>query len=324
MKPTKLQDLVKFSVVNKRPIFIEGKPGIGKSSIVRAVAKAMDLELRDVRAILLDPVDFRGLPYVVDGSAKVAVPAWLPSDGAGIIFLDELNAAPHAVQAASYQLVLDRAVGEYRLPDGWAVIAAGNGAADGAVVNRMGTALRSRFIQVQLEVDLDDWTGWAIGADMAPELIACVRFRPNLLDGFDKNAKAFSCPRTLEFAAQVLAAKMPADIEHEALTGCVGEGAAAEISGFMRVYRQLPSIDGIMIDPKGTKVPESPAAQFAVVGALAHRTTNANVDAVMQYITRLPAEFQVIYVRDARQRSPLILNERAMMAWFAKHHQLLS
>mgnify|MGYP007122133754 FL=1 len=228
------------------------------------------------------------------------------------------------MQAACYQLVLDRAIGDYRLPDGWAIIAAGNGAADGAVVNRMGTALRSRFLQISVETDLDDWTAWAIPAGIRPEVVACVRFRPNLLDGFDKAARAFSCPRTLEFASEVLGAGLPADIELEAIQGCIGEGAAAELMAFVRTWRGLPNIDALILHPKDAAVPTEPSALYATAGAVAYRTTNNNVDRIMEYVNRLPVEFQVVYVRDARARDPMIMQNQAVLAWFAANHSLLS
>ena len=120
-----------------------GPPGIGKSSIVRQVAADKGLAILDVRAPLLDPTDLRGLPYVADGSAKWAPPAFLPqNDGSeGLLFFDELNAAPPLVQASLYQLTLDRRVGEYVLPDGWRIIAAGNRSEDAAIVFRMPSAL---------------------------------------------------------------------------------------------------------------------------------------------------------------------------------------
>ena len=127
MKASSVLDALRVLVAARRPVFVWGSPGVGKSAVVGQLAKAMNIPLRDVRALLLDPVDLRGLPFLgTDGRSKWATPEFLPQDGAGILFLDELNAAPAMVQASCYQLVLDRRLGEYTLPDGWAIIAAGN------------------------------------------------------------------------------------------------------------------------------------------------------------------------------------------------------
>ena len=153
-----------------------GAPGAGKSQVVAQVAAALDVRLIDIRAILVDLVDLRGLPTVEHGKAAWATPAFLPDEGAGILFLDELNAAPPLVQATCNQLVLDRALGEYRLPDGWTVFAAGNREGDRAVTPRMSSALANRFVHLSFEPDLDDWSRWAMGqADLRPEVVAFLR-----------------------------------------------------------------------------------------------------------------------------------------------------
>ena len=128
MRPTAVSQALRHLVVEEQqPVFIWGSPGTGKSSVVNQLATELGIALRDIRALLLDPVDLRGLPFVgKDGRSQWATPDFLPQDGEGILFLDELNAAPAMVQASCYQLVLDRRLGEYTLPEGWAIVAAGN------------------------------------------------------------------------------------------------------------------------------------------------------------------------------------------------------
>jgi ATPase family associated with various cellular activities (AAA) len=141
MKASAVANALRSLVAARQPAFIWGPPGIGKSSIVAQLAKSLNLSLRDIRALLLDPVDLRWLPYVAEGRSKWAIPEFLPADGAGILFLDELNAAPAMLQAAFYQLVLDRRLGVHA-PDGWIIIAAGNRDADRAHTTRMPTEFR--------------------------------------------------------------------------------------------------------------------------------------------------------------------------------------
>ncbi len=133
MKPSEVSSSLALLTKVRKPAFLWGSPGVGKSEVVAQVAASQAIRLVDIRAILLDPVDLRGLPTVENGKAAWATPAFLPDGGDGILFLDALNAAPPLVQAACYQLVLDRALGEYRLPDGWTVFAAGNREGDRAV-----------------------------------------------------------------------------------------------------------------------------------------------------------------------------------------------
>lgn len=182
MKPSEIASSLQLLARIHKPAFLWGPPGVGKSQ----VAAALGIRLIDIRAILLDPVDLRGLPTVEQGRAAWAIPAFLPEDGAGIVFLDELNAAPPLVQAACYQLGLDRALDEYRLPDGWTVFAAGNREGDRAVTARMSSALANRFVHLVFETDLDDWSGWAMGpGDLRPEVVAFLRWRPELLHQFE-------------------------------------------------------------------------------------------------------------------------------------------
>jgi MoxR-like ATPase len=182
MKASVIYRALRALVAAKQPVFIWGGPGIGKSAIVRHLAAESALPLQDVRALLLDPVDLRGLPFLgQDGRSKWATPEFLPQGGSGILFLDELNAAPAMVQASCYQLVLDRKLGEYTLPEGWAITAAGNRDSGTTVTTRMPTPLRNRFVHLQFEVDLQDWSQWAIEAGIRPEVIAFLRFRQELL-----------------------------------------------------------------------------------------------------------------------------------------------
>ena len=311
MKASAVSDALRVLVVGARqPVFIWGGPGVGKSSVVRQLAKALTIPLQDVRALLLDPVDLRGLPFLgSDGRSKWATPEFLPQDGAGILFLDELNAAPAMVQASCYQLVLDRKLGEYTLPEGWAIVAAGNRDSDRGVTTRMPTPLRNRFVHLEFEVDVQEWSEWAIQAGIRPEVIAFLRFRPELVSAFDRDANAFPSPRSWEFVSRILDSLGPQSnpsIEHEVIAGAVGTGAATEFSGFLRMFRELPNIDAILMNPLQEPVPENAAAQYAVASALARSASDTNFDRICLYLKRLPTEFQVLCVRDATLREPAI------------------
>jgi hypothetical protein len=326
MKPSQIAKALELLIHTQQPGFVWGPPGVGKSALARQAANACDIELRDVRAVLLDPVDLRGLPHVNgEGRAHWASPDFLPRDGEGVLFLDELNAAPPLVQAACYQLILDRCIGEYRLPDGWTVLAAGNRDTDRAVTSRMPTALANRFIHMSMVPDVDEWTQWAIQEDIATEIIAFMRFRPELLHMFDPKSasKAFPTPRSWEFAARIVEADPDPEVEFQLLAGTVGEGAAVELMGFLKVFRNLPSPDLILMDPEHAAVPDKPEVLYALTGALSRKANEDNGDRVITYAERLPAEFNVVLVRDTVQRVPELTNTRRFIQWAADNSNVI-
>lgn len=325
MKASQITSSVHVLLGARQPVFIWGSPGIGKSDVVRQVAKSKNIALKDVRALLLDPVDLRGLPFLSDDKqAKWATPDFLPREGEGILFLDELNSAAAMVQASCYQLVLDRTLGEYTLPEGWSIVAAGNRESDRGVTTRMPTPLRNRFTHLQFEVDVQEWCEWAIQASIRPEVIAFIRFRPELLSAFDRDANAFPSPRSWAFVSKILNSSPAANVEHELLAGTIGEGAATEFSAFLATFRNLPNIDAILMNPLGEAVPENAAAQFAVAAALSHRATDTNFDRVCTYLARMPVEFSVMCVRDASIRCPAVQHTLAYTKWAVANHDVLA
>jgi MoxR-like ATPase len=325
MKASGICGALRALIAARQPVFLWGGPGIGKSAIVRQLAAELSLSLQDVRALLLDPVDLRGLPFLgSDGQARWAMPDFLPRLGSGILFLDELNAAPAMVQAGCYQLVLDRKLGEYSLPEGWAIIAAGNREGDRAVTTRMPTPLRNRFVHLDFEVDVQEWAQWAVQAGLRAEVIAFVRFRSELLSVFDKDANAFPSPRSWEFVSRILDAVSNSAIEHELFAGAVGVGAATEFSAFLRTFRELPNIDAILLNPLREPVPENAAAQYAVATALARCASDLNFDRICAYLGRMPTEFNVLSVRDALQRRPEIRHSPGYTKWAIANHHVLA
>lgn len=309
----------------RQPAFIWGAPGVGKSQVVSQVAESLGRRLTDIRAVLLDPVDLRGLPSVQDGMAHWCPPSFLPAGGEGVLFLDELNAAPPLVQAACYQLVLDRKVGEYVLPDGWTVVAAGNRETDRAVTHRMPSALANRFVHLDFSVDAETWLNWAQDAGIAEEVLAFIRFRPGLLHDFDpkKNEKAFPSPRSWEFAARILASGPDPEVELSLLKGTLGPGVAAEFAGFSRMFRQLPDPDAVINQPNTAAVPEEPATLYALCEALAKRAGDETAENIVTYASRLPSEFGVLLVRDAVKNHRGVVETPAFSHWATANSDVL-
>lgn len=326
MNPKAIKDALKTLIPLQQPVFLWGAPGVGKSQVVRQVAKKMNLELTDIRAVLLDPVDLRGLPSITDeGTAHWCPPSFLPTTGQGILFLDELNAAPPLVQAACYQLVLDRKVGEYTLPEGWTVVAAGNRENDKAVTHRMPSALANRFVHLDFSVDVSAWLEWAAEQDLPEVVRAFIRFRPNLLHAFDpkKDDKAFPSPRSWEFAARIVGATQSSKLQLNMLKGTVGSGAAIEFAGFSRMFNQLPDPEEIINNPGTASIPEEPATLYALCEALAQKAEAQTAESIVAYASRLPAEFGVLLVRDAVKQHRGIVETAAFSDWATANSAVL-
>jgi MoxR-like ATPase len=325
MKASAVVSSLHALIAARQPTFLWGGPGLGKSDIVRLVAKQRNVALQDVRALLLDPVDLRGLPYLSsEQQSKWATPDFLPRDGEGILFLDELNAAPQMVQASCYQLVLDRKLGDYTLPVGWAIIAAGNRESDRAVTTRMPTPLRNRFTHLNFEVDMQEWCVWAVDTNIRPEVIAFIRFKPELLSNFDREANAFPSPRSWSFVSKILNHPSSPGVEHELIAGTVGAGAATEFTAFLATFRNLPNIDAILMNPEQELVPSDAAAQFAVASALSYRATDTNFDRICKYLKRMPTEFSVLCVHDASRRQPDVRHTAGYTQWAVENHHVIS
>jgi hypothetical protein len=329
MKPSQVKLALQHLVTRKRPVFIWGPVGAGKSDVVASVAGELKLELRDVRLNLMDPVDLKGFP-VTRGTGKSEVmsfvpPDFLPTKGSGILFLDEMNQAPQSVQAAAYQLILNRKLGNYTLPDGWAIIAAGNRASDRSVVNAQPAALANRFVHIDFEVDLEDWYTWALDNGITDTTRGFLRFRPGLLHSFDpaSNPRSFPTPRSWAFVDDVIQSGLPAATEFDLIKGTVGDGAAAEYLGFVNVARDLPTIDEILLNPDKAPVPSTPAARYAVSTMLDKKATPNSIGRLLTYMERLPIEFQVLFMRSATRANNGLTATREAIQWITKNQDAM-
>jgi MoxR-like ATPase len=324
VKPVDVSKALAALVPTGRPLYLWGPPGVGKSSLVRQAAAALGLDLVDVRATLLDPIDLRGLPRLTGDTATWCPPAFLPTGGAGLLFLDELAQAPPLVQAGCLQLTLDRRIGEYELPDGWSVVAASNRTEDRAGTHRLISPLLNRFVHLDLDVSPEDWQQWAVGAGIAPVVRSFLQYRPALLFQFDPaaNPRAFPTPRSWQFVSDVLA-RTADELLHPVVAGCVGDGAAAEFLGFLRLYRELPDLDGVLARPDAAPVPREPAVLYALVGALVERcrADQAPLAGFVKYALRLPDEFGVLALRDALPLNPKLAGLPAVQQWIARARQ---
>lgn len=307
--------------------FIKGSPGTAKSAMGRRLAAMRRLKLLDVRLAQCDPTDLNGFPArSLDGLRMEWLPAaLLPLEGDPIpdgydgwmLFLDEANAAPAAVQAAAYKLTLDRTVGQRKLHEKCSIILAGNLDTDRAVTHRMSTALKSRLVHMQLDVNHDVFDRFILEEDWDERIIAFLRFRPDLTFKFDPSSAedTFACLRTWEFVNKYLhtiGARAP---QVEVLAGMVGDGTAVEFTAFLEQMLKCPTLEEILLAPDTTAVPQEPSMLYAVATMLGRKLDEKNIVGAVIYLDRIGVEFQILAMRTAMAARPAIKLTPTFKQW---------
>jgi len=328
MKASELTSSISALVGQKVPTFLWGAPGIGKSSVIKEIAKSRGLEFIDLRLALMDPTDLKGIPFYDKEShtALWAPPAFLPQCGQGILFLDELNAAPPSVQASAYQLILDRQVGEYKLPDGWAIVAAGNREGDRGVTYRMPSPLANRFVHFEMDVNVDDWRDWAYNKEIDERIIAYISYKSEHLFTFDakSDAKSFATPRSWEYVNSVLKSDLEDTLMLNAIGGAVGKDVAVGFVSFTKVMHKLPDIEAILLSGEG-EYPEEVDVLYAlstgVVSAVLKDETR--LDNLLKYTLKLKGEFAVMIVQDLQRNGVVMEHSKLFKEWVKKFIYLL-
>ncbi len=276
----------------------------------------------------------RGIPFRAGDKVEWAVPAMLPDrdrHGArGILFLDEITSAPPSVSAAAYQLILDRQLGSYRVPDGWAIFAAGNRQGDRGVTYAMPAPLANRFSHYQVEAHLEDWVQWAWLNRVDDRLVGFLRFRPELLFEFDveRNPTAFPTPRSWEFAHRALQKFSDApDLLTPALAACVGEAAGIELVAYLDNLARMPDLEAI-VSGQPVEVPQDVDLQYAVASALVARAlrfrdqsdAGVRLGHILDFASRFPLrEMGVMLVSDLqRQIGPSLFALPQFAQWASR------
>jgi hypothetical protein len=278
-------------------VFLWGPPGIGKSSLVKQVAEEKGIEVIDLRLSLLDAVDLRGIPSVKGDKCFWTRPPFLPDEGRGILFLDELNTASPAVQNSALQLVLDRRVGEHKLGDGWYIIAAGNRREDSSLVFQLPDPLLSRFIHFEVKVEVEEWLGWAVKNGIDERIIGFIKFRPELLlkvEPGKRQSISFPCPRAWEFCSRLILSGIDPIMAAES---SVGLGAAAEFAGFLEVYSKLPPVEKILSGEVEFPQDLEPSALCALGASLvSHTSEQRDFDRVLEIVMSLRRREFGVYI----------------------------
>lgn len=330
LRASDLSKSITALVEQKIPTFLWGSPGIGKSSIVKQIASKKDIAFIDLRLALMDPTDLKGIPFYDKEShtALWAPPAFLPKNGSGILFLDELNSAPPSVQASAYQLILDRKVGEYILPDGWAIVAAGNRDSDRGLTYRMPSPLANRFVHFEMDIDVYDWKNWAYKQNINETIIAYISYKSEHLFTFDSKSdtKSFATPRSWEYVNNILKTNIASELLIETISGAVGKDVAVSYLSFAKVKNRLPDIQNIL---SGGDVEYSDevdvlyALSIGLVSAYLKNKDDNTLDNILSYTLKMKSEFAVMIVQDLQRNGITMESSKLFKEWVKKFSYLL-
>ena len=328
MRPTLLIETLKSRFiaqragVSKRAAFILGPPGVGKTETVEQTASALGIGFKVLHAPLMQPEDY-GMPkfsadrddmtFVVSSDKFPLVGSDCPDEG--ILLIDELPQAGHNEQKILANAIQAREIHGKKFKPGWMIVATGNRKSDRAGANQVLSHLKDRLTEYDYEVSLDDWCAHAMDRGVATEVVAFLRFRPNLLMDFDPQRDKNPTPRGWVQGVAASLGTVPPEAEFETIKGDVGEGAAAEFLGFLKIFRKLPNPDVVLMNPSTHELPTDPATLYALAGAIAARASADNFERVITVAERMAPEFMVLTVRDSIRRNRAVQNTKAFIKW---------
>ena len=353
MKPNQFKEFLRKSwlMMPHRAIFVSGPVGVGKSECVKEVAEELGWELQDIRLSLLDPTDLRGLP-AIDKEKRQTIwtrPIFLPDTNDTknrVLFFDEFNTSMKSMQNGCLQLMLDRCIGEYKLPDNTRVVTAGNRIQDvGGFVSKQSPALNNRGIHVEFQTNFDDWKQWAFSHKMHPMVMGYHNFTQgkNLQvysDKQDTDNAAFPTPRTWAFLglpevkitdtltqAGVLYIGLDNGTLHEAINGTIGEGIGNEFTGYLKVYKDLPDPKEILLEGKNI-VPKEPNVMYALCASLVYLVLEHQdkIDRLINYSMGIGKDFSVAMIQDmlkTKMRDKMVHSSAAFTKWIRANKWVL-
>lgn len=330
VKPSQLVKLLQAMIPLRLPIMITGAPGIGKTAIVKQACEMLECELIIAHPVVDDPIDYKGLPALIDGKANFIplgnlrrlLEATVPT----VFFMDDLGQAPMAVQASAMQLILARELNGQKISNFVTFLAATNRKEDKAGVAGILEPVKSRFVAiVELIVDLEEWIQWASYNGLNPELISFFKWRPGLLHNFKPQADIINSPspRTAEHTDKILKIGLPKDLEFAAFAGAAGGGFSGEFIAYLRTYRNLPDPKLALENPEKGKIPTDPMILYALSGAVSSLVEKKNIRNFVTLINRFPAEFGVLAMQLAKLRNVKIVDTRAFIEWVQKNSDVL-
>jgi hypothetical protein len=287
LTPKKAKNALQFAMRKQRPIFLWGPPGIGKSDIVAQITNSLsNAHLIDIRLSLWEPTDIKGIPYFDANQGKMVwgAPAELPDEAMAaqydhiVLFLDEMNSAAPAVQAAAYQLILNRRVGQYKLPDNVIIVAAGNREADKGVTYRMPAPLANRFVHLEMGVNFDDWFEWAVNNKINQDVVGYLQFAKQDLYDFDPKSasRSFATPRSWSFVSELLEDDLDEYTTTDLVAGAVGEGLAVKFMAHRKVAANMPNPSDILLGKVKELKTQEISAKYSLTVSLCYELKEAS------------------------------------------------
>jgi hypothetical protein len=328
---------------NLKNLLIVGRPGIGKTDIVKTACKALGYRLIIAHPVVHNPTHYSGLGFVLTGEDGVPKAEFYPygflnelieTKDRLVMFFDDAGQATNAVQAAMMQLFLERSINTKKVSDLVSFITATNRREDKASVGGIIEPLKSRNDAgiIHLVAEVDPWCKWAMSHKMPISLIAYARFRPEIITDWEPTADLVNnvCPRTLAFVGEAINDKLPKDMWQSAFAGMIGVGRSAEFLSFYKHAKEMPNPDAIILNPDTAEIPQQPEVQYALAVAMAIKAKEASFGAIIKYFDRwfeggnftdgIPrAEFVLSFFKDATARTPALKHTQAHVNWFVKH-----
>ena len=304
-------------------VMLWGPPGVGKSQAVRQIARQIETQtgkrcaVTDVRLLLFNPIDLRGIPTA---NADKTLAVWLKpqifqmddcDDVVNFLFLDEISAAPQSVQAAAYQITLDRVIGEHKLPDNCIVIAAGNRVSDKSVANKMPKALANRLMHVEIKASVKSWADWARVSGIHPDIISFLKQRSDalLVTEVPSENLAYPTPRTWEMVSDILN-HIEADIDKAfpLVSALIGVSMAAELRSWLKLNCKVPDVEEIFAG-RCDSIPTTSDATYATVSAMTtyakeHKDNMDKIRNSIIYAFKLPPDYSVVLMKSYMNIEP--------------------
>jgi hypothetical protein len=321
------------AIQNGFPVLFKGSPGIGKSDAVAQAASEAKMPIIIRHPVIEESIDYKGLPGFEGGKAKFFAFAdfheMLTASAPLVVFFDDLGQAPVSVQAALMQVILAREIGGKKISPHVRFVAATNSRKDNAGVTGLITPLVSRFTVLEMETDSASWIQWGLKNGMPLELLAFMRFRPDMISTFNpataKDLNPYACPRSIAQLGKWLNAGC---LSFDVWKGSVGEAFAVEFKGFFDTYKALAGLpDKVIANPGNAPVPDKPAVMYALTAALAHRATDVSFPSIAAYGKRLSdlgkAEFETCLIQDTITRHPELTESRPFIDWSVRNQNVI-
>ena len=303
--------------------YLIGGAGLGKTSVIQQIAEEREHGCYILSLAQQDAAELGGIIALIDGKAERVMPYWLrkvtdmaANMEAVYLFMDELPQAPVSNQNVAAQIVNERRIGEFKLPDNVAIVAAGNRTSDRAGTNNMPSHLKDRLMFQEIEADLEDTIAYFMAHGVHEDVTGFLRARPEFLHKFDRDANASPSPRSWDRVSTILGWGLDPVCQAEAISGQVGRAACADFMGYVKLKATMPDLDKIISNPDSSEIPSDAMVLYALAAGLSHKMNKSNAGNIIKYLKRLDAqEFAAFTVKDAVNRDQTLKQSEAVRQW---------